>query len=36
MIHNKLTHKKHIMANGVYDFLIKTQLLVGGYVNNFK
>ena len=27
--------KKHRITTGVYDFLLKTQLLVGGYIYNF-
>ena len=27
--------KKHIIISGVYDFLLKTQLLVSGYIYNF-
>ena len=36
MIHHKTkSGKKHIIISGVYDFLLKTQLLVSGYIYNF-
>ena len=35
VINNKINSKKHIIITGVYDFLLKTQLLVGGYIYNF-
>ena len=35
MFHHKITDKKHRITTGVYDFLLKTQLLVGGYIYNF-
>ena len=35
MIHHKTTRQKTNKNFGVYDFLLKTQLLVSGYIYNF-
>ena len=36
MINHKIKWQKYIIIAGVYDFLLKTQLLVSGYIYNFK
>ena len=34
MINHKIKWQKYIIIAGVYDFLLKTHLLAGGYIHN--